>query len=1068
MKKITLILALVAMLLQATTSKAQTHQHNLPRESVCLSGEVQKHELVYTLGARSLLAEDFSAGCPPAGWSIIGDGQSNWQLSSSNNAGGTPPEAMFTWTPNFTGNSKLASLEVNTSGMEALVLQFNHMVDDYSGGYTLKVETTSDGTTWNSVWTENVTGNIEAETLSLIIDNEDVGSAEFQIAFTYDGNSYNINQWYIDDVTLSEALDLDAGVSVLVVPPLVPENDPVSIECTVKNFGMEEITFDAVLEINDGGNVVFTDTQTIADLGSLNEQDVTFAGWTAEVGTYEVSVTTQLAGDENPANDMMAGSMQVITNVVPQKPLFEEFTSSTCAPCATANPIIDAVLDNNPGEYSLIKYQMDWPGVGDPYYTEQGGVRRDYYGVAGVPALYGNAGQIDPAASMSQAIFDELADQVTGIEITLDAEIDDDFMVTVNAQIDAYADYPAGMRAHIVVVEKTTYGNVSTNGEESFTHVMMAMLPDAQGTELAALSSGSQVSISESWDMTETFMEQPNDLMAVVFIQHNTDKSVVQSEMTDVTGDFTTYSVTFNVEDSDGNPVEDAVVNFDINGPQTTNASGQTVFETVFPGTWDYEASKSGLLPAEGTVEVTDQNVTVDVVLEIPDFFFFEDFDDGLPGDWTKYISSGNTNNLYWYDGFMVFWMQNSTDEHIILVTPELNLTQAGTLFFEAGDIYSTPSIAIGTMEDPGNPDSFEEIANFALTSAMEEYAVVLEEMNITDPYLAFKYAGPPQGYFYFDNVKISVSTTALPVPTGLTATVDDNDVLLEWTAPEQKALLGYNIYRDEELIAYTEEITYTDSDLENGYYTYYVTAVYDEGESGASNTAGANVGNVLVYCEAWGGCDQFISNVQLGSIDNSSDCTEYGDYTNMSTQLDPGETYTLGMTIGSASSGDDIGVWIDFNQDGEFGEEENLICEMNNSQGNFDFEITVPEDAVPGMTRMRLRVKYWGDNCEPCGSSTWGETEDYSVEIMDPTNVSMHAQAAPSVFPNPAKDKVMIQSGVVIKQYRVYSFTGQMLLHGTPEACNAGIDLNGLKPGIYLLRIETKHGFHAQQLMVE
>ncbi|MEZ5197672.1 MAG: hypothetical protein R2764_15170 [Bacteroidales bacterium] len=32
---------------------------------------------------------------------------------------------------------------------------------------------------------------------------------------------------------------------------------------------------------------------------------------------------------------------------------------------------------------TLVKYQMNWPGVGDPYYTE-GGAERNYYGVSWV------------------------------------------------------------------------------------------------------------------------------------------------------------------------------------------------------------------------------------------------------------------------------------------------------------------------------------------------------------------------------------------------------------------------------------------------------------------------------------------------------------------------------------------------------------------------------------------------------------------------------------------------------------------------------------------------------------
>ncbi len=67
--------------------------------------------------------------------------------------------------------------------------------------------------------------------------------------------------------------------------------------------------------------------------------------------------------------------------------------------------------------------------------------------------------------------------------------------------------------------------------------------------------------------------------------------------------------------------------------------------------------------------------------------------------------------------------------------------------------------------------------------------------------------------------------------------TIADNPV----PAPDQsdRILSGYNIYRNSNLIQYVDNITtYTDQSLTEGTYTYYVTAVHTEGESGPSNTA--------------------------------------------------------------------------------------------------------------------------------------------------------------------------------------------------------------------------------------
>ena len=141
-------------------------------------------------------------------------------------------------------------------------------------------------------------------------------------------------------------------------------------------------------------------------------------------GSYTASVTTNLTGDENPANDVLTKNVEVVAGAVAKKPLFEVFTSSTCSPCAQANPIIDAIFAANPDEFSLIKYQMDWPGSGDPYYTEQCGVRGNYYGVSFVPDFYGNGVQDDPFV-FDQAVFESYTEQITAMTIDLTTSIDE-------------------------------------------------------------------------------------------------------------------------------------------------------------------------------------------------------------------------------------------------------------------------------------------------------------------------------------------------------------------------------------------------------------------------------------------------------------------------------------------------------------------------------------------------------------------------------------------------------------------------------------------------------------------
>ncbi|MFA7029609.1 MAG: choice-of-anchor J domain-containing protein [Candidatus Cloacimonadaceae bacterium] len=91
--------------------------------------------------------------------------------------------------------------------------------------------------------------------------------------------------------------------------------------------------------------------------------------------------------------------------------------------------------------------------------------------------------------------------------------------------------------------------------------------------------------------------------------------------------------------------------------------------------------------------------------------------------------------------------------------------------------------------------------------------------------------------------------TIVPPPPTDLTATVQDNDVILNWISPQlptetfnrtkgvlsDRALTGFKVYRNSALIGTITNpltTTYTDLDVPNGTYTYGVTAVYPSDES--------------------------------------------------------------------------------------------------------------------------------------------------------------------------------------------------------------------------------------------
>ncbi len=77
-----------------------------------------------------------------------------------------------------------------------------------------------------------------------------------------------------------------------------------------------------------------------------------------------------------------------------------------------------------------------------------------------------------------------------------------------------------------------------------------------------------------------------------------------------------TFTVTFEVADEDGNPIEDAIVTFD----GETYVAGHYVIEDVEEGTYNYIVEKAGYFPVEGQVDVVEDK-TVEVVMIIDETF---------------------------------------------------------------------------------------------------------------------------------------------------------------------------------------------------------------------------------------------------------------------------------------------------------------------------------------------------------------------------------------------------------------------------------------------------------------
>jgi GEVED domain/Secretion system C-terminal sorting domain len=141
-----------------------------------------------------------------------------------------------------------------------------------------------------------------------------------------------------------------------------------------------------------------------------------------------------------------------------------------------------------------------------------------------------------------------------------------------------------------------------------------------------------------------------------------------------------------------------------------------------------------------------------------------------------------------------------------------------------------------------------------------------------------------------------------------------------------------------------------------------------------------------------------YIRRVILANINNNTNAWNPGTasatggfnpiyFNNVVGQLYADSTYTVSVKpYNSGFSQNDMGVWIDFNNDAVFNtDNEQIMYKINQTGDPITATFTVPQNAVTTDTiRMRVSHGYFTDssNFGPCLNNRYGETEDYAIVV--------------------------------------------------------------------------------------
>ncbi|PKP48346.1 MAG: hypothetical protein CVT92_16205 [Bacteroidetes bacterium HGW-Bacteroidetes-1] len=210
----------------------------------------------------------------------------------------------------------------------------------------------------------------------------------------------------------------------------------------------------------------------------------------------------------------------------------------------------------------------------------------------------------------------------------------------------------------------------------------------------------------------------------------------------------------------------------------------------------------------------------------------------------------------------------------------------------------------------------------------------------------------------------------------------------------------------------------------------------------------------------------------RLGEILNVTDCSPngYGDYSDLTVNLERGETYELEIATGYGDQF--IKVWIDFNDNFVFEDNEVIVdnIEIANNQGAGNYSeiiiISLADSLNLGEHLLRAKTN-WNAPVpqDACSETSYGETEDYKVNIGFYTDINTQLLSQSELIINTLdnnKFDVLLQSDELSETMIIslHNIMGQKLIENRVNKIDGRyyypLDLSYAAAGVYIVRMGT------------
>jgi len=351
----------------------------------------------------------------------------------------------------------------------------------------------------------------------------------------------------------SRAPQFDVGISTLDLKKWVPNDEEILIiSGKVKNYGVQAISSFWVSYQIDGGEI-FTYKESGFLIAQNSEQSFSHPEPVCSaLGKYNLKIWTSLPNeeeDENNKNDTLYFSYTIYNALTsrPRTVILEGFTASSCGPCVNGNVNLKKVLAENGGKYALIKYHMDFPPPGDPYYTFEAKTRAALYGVFSIPTIHvGGSTYKTTTHQLKNSTLLELQSEPSFFEVDVDYYVEGKTVYAKAKVIPTEAILDENAKLFMAILEKKTYHNTGSNGEAEFDNVMKKLMPDVNGIALESASVNTPFVALQNWEFKgeyrlpanagspinhniEHSVEDFNNLIVVAWVQNMQNREIYQA-----------------------------------------------------------------------------------------------------------------------------------------------------------------------------------------------------------------------------------------------------------------------------------------------------------------------------------------------------------------------------------------------------------------------------------------------------------------------------------------------------------------------------------------------------------